>query len=420
MIVQAKIPLHRMILSLSEALDYVHPRTADHQRRVAYIAFNLAREMDVSKQDLLDIFMAASLHDIGLIRGDNRLLATDIEQLEALEWHCQTGYEVLRDSPILARAAEIVRHHHTEWQWPDKRNDSDIPHGAHIVALADFVERAINRATPILGQSKHIIDQVVGQSGSRFCPECAEVFQTIAQPAAFWLDCVSQRVYGVLLKDVEGPDLPATDVSIQQIAEIFGRVVDAMSRWTATHTCGVAASAVALCRALNFAPRGQAYMHTAGWLHDLGKLAIPASILDFEGKYTDREWAVMKTHTYHTFRTLETAGIPQDIVEWAAFHHERLDGKGYPFSHRAEDLTLGARIMGVADMFGAIAEDRPYREAMSKTQVLKTLARSVSSGALDGDIVTVFRRNYDDIDGARRQEVARYSQGQQRLASIAA
>jgi len=421
MISETKIPLHRMILSLSEALDHVHPRVVDHQRRVAYIAVSMAREIGVSQKDLLDIFLAASLHDIGLIRVENKLLAADINTLEDLNWHGETGFEVLRTNALLADAAAIVRDHHAAWDWghAEERAGRVVPFGSYVISLADFVERAIDRAAPILDQSQHIVKQVTSLAGVRFHTGCVEAFQTVARPEAFWLDCVSRRVYGLLPSEVEGPALPVTDVSIQQIAQIFGRVVDAKSRWTATHTCAVAASSATLCQLLNFSPREQAYMHTASWLHDLGKLVVPNSILDHPGKFTAREWAVMKTHSYHTFRALQMIGGPEAISEWAAFHHERLDGRGYPFRHKADDLTLGSRVMAAADTFSATAEDRPYREAMSKHQVLSTLDEMTSDGGLDGDVVAVMRKNYDHIEGVRRREIARYAQEQQQLAMIA-
>ena len=95
---------------------------------------------------------------------------------------------------------------------------------------------------------------------------------------------------------------------------------------------------------------------------------------------------IIKGHTYHTFRILHTIGGMPRITEWAAFHHEWLDGNGYPFRHEGKDLTLGARIMAVADVFTAITEDRPYRKGMAREDVLSVLNEQAQGTVLDGDV----------------------------------
>jgi HD-GYP domain-containing protein (c-di-GMP phosphodiesterase class II) len=156
-------------------------------------------------------------------------------------------------------------------------------------------------------------------------------------------------------------------------------------------------------------------MRAAGYLHDLGKLTIPSYILDKPDRLTPDEMLCMKQHTYHTFRILDTIGGFPQVAEWAAFHHERLDGKGYPFHHGAKDLTLGSRIMAVADVFTAIAEDRPYRKGMSKANALGVMEKLVDDGGLDGDVVNKLKSGYEDIDARRAQEQAQYAQEQEQL-----
>ena len=116
-------------------------------------------------------------------------------------------------------------------------------------------------------------------------------------------------------------------------------------------------------------------MRAAGYLHDLGKIAVPSRILDKPAPPSQHEWAVLREHTYHTFRVLDTIGGMPQISEWAAFHHERLDGTGYPFGHEGKDLTLGARIMAVADIFTAVTEDRPYRAALCEEDAMRGSSR---------------------------------------------
>lgn len=418
MIVNPQVPLHRLVLSLSEAMDYVHPQVADHQQRVAYIATNMARCLGLRGADLLDVFNAAAFHDIGLIGVENRLKAVHLDRLEEVSWHPEVGYELLKDDPLFANAAELIRHHHISWAngRGAECDSGTVPLGTHILNLADAVERTIDRSIPVLEQKEFITQKVVSSSGSQFHPDCVEAFRSVARPEAFWLDTVSERIYGVLLRQMDWPVLTIDETALGPITEVFGRIVDAASRWTAVHSAGVAAVAVALAQRLNFSPRETQLMRAAGYLHDVGKLSVPTRILDKSGKLTKDEMALVKAHTYHTFRILDNIGGMPQISEWAAFHHERLDGTGYPFRHAAKDLTLGSRIMCVADVFTAVAEDRPYRKAMSSEEGLGVVDKLGANGALDEQVVATLKQDHDAVDAARRSEQAEYGQKQKRLA----
>ena len=417
MIINPQVPLHRLVLSLSEALDFVHPKVADHQQRVAYIATRLGRRMGLTGKALVDLFHAAALHDIGLINRDNRIKLLHLGQLEAVHWHAEAGYELLKANPLFSRPAEILRYHHVPWEdgRGAERDGRPVPLESHIISLADGVEVAIDRNRPILEQSRALVRKTNTRSGGRLHPDCVSAFQELARAEAFWLDATSERIYSVLLRQADWPTLTIDEVTLGPIAEVFARIVDSASPWTAVHSAGVAATAVALAERLKFSPRELHLMRAAGYLHDLGKLSTPTRILDKPGKLTENEYAAVRAHTYHTFRILDTIGGMPQICEWAAFHHERLDGNGYPFHHTADDLTLGSRIMAVADVFTSISEDRPYRAGMPSDKAQTVLQTMVDKGALDGDVVRVLIDAYDDIFEVRRQEQARYGEEQRRL-----
>ena len=421
MLINPQVPLHRLILSLSEALDCVHSDVADHQHRVTYIATRIGRHMGLGKDELAELFCACAFHDIGLIGAENKLHAAQLKQVEETHWHCRLGYELLHDNPLFCGAAELILHHHVRWAHGagGACQGRAVPRAAHILALADRTERFIDRRVPVLQQGKDILAELGELAGAQFQPECVEALRAVAVPEAFWFDCVSDRIYSVLLDQIAWPSLAIDGSTLGPVAKIFARIVDASSPWTAVHTAGVTATSVALAERLSLSPRELDLMRAAGYLHDLGKLTVPAAILDKHGSLTPEELAVMRGHTYHTFRILKTIGGMPQITEWAAFHHEKLDGRGYPFHHTAEVLTLGARIVAVADVFTAVKEDRPYRKGMSNDQAVEVVDGLVKSGGLDGDIVGVLNRNYEAIDSIRQDEQAQYAEEQQRLAAIA-
>jgi putative nucleotidyltransferase with HDIG domain len=417
MIRPEQISLYRLILSLTEAMDFVCPEIADHQHRVTFVALNISREMGFSKSDREQLFLAAALHDVGLIRVEDHRRFLSGGKLENLTWHGEMGYLLLRSSEVFEQAAGIVRHHHLDWadglgsEW----NGRTVPLASHVIHLADAVVRSIDMERHILEQSAEIVRAVTEVRGLRFHPDCVEALARVARTESFWLDLVSRRIYSHLLEVMDASVLEATDRNILHTAEIFARLVDAMSRWTATHSAGVATAAVAMARRFRFSPRELIYMRTAGLLHDIGKLSVPAEILDSAGIPDARQRAFLRGHTYHSYRILESAGFPREIVEWGAFHHERIDGRGYPFHLAGGDLTLGARIMAVADVYTALAEDRPYRKGFEAGEALASLDRMVRDGGLDGEVVALLEQDYDEIDKARLEEQARYGKQQSKL-----
>ena len=413
-----QISLRRLVLSLSDALDFVHPRQPDHQKRVAYVSLRLADRLGLAGPQLAHILQAAAFHDIGLICAGHKLKSISPGEIERFTWYPEIGYRLLRNNPWFARAAEIIRYHLVPWAngRGAERNGIQVPFASQILHLADFVERATEPGVNVLEQIDGIVQEIDCQEGRRFHPDCAAAFRDIVQAESFWLDLVSPRIYSILLHKQEHWPVHRVDMSaLQNTAEVFARVVDTQSRWTTTHSAGVAASAVAIAEKMKFSPPECGLMRVAGYLHDLGKLSVPSQILDKPGQLDAQEWAAIPGHAYHTFRILSTIDGFGQITEWAAYHHERIDGSGYPFHLTGDQLTLGSRIMAVADAFTALIEDRPYRKGMTSAQALNILERHVRQGGFDGDVVKVLLDNYEDIDSARSREQNAYAKDQNEL-----
>ncbi|MCX7779883.1 MAG: HD domain-containing protein, partial [Negativicutes bacterium] len=184
---------------------------------------------------------------------------------------------------------------------------------------------------------------------------------------------------------------------VSSIAEIFATIVDRTSRFTASHSWGVAAVAAFLAKTKGYCPEEVKMMRIAGLFHDLGKLAIPNHLLEKPGKLTGREFAIIKQHAYYSYRILEQIDGFTTIAEWAAYHHETLDGSGYPFRIGHDKLRLGSRILATADVFTALTEDRPYRPPITFRETQKIMNTMVSNRKLDGNIVGELFANYDEL-----------------------
>jgi putative nucleotidyltransferase with HDIG domain len=113
----------------------------------------------------------------------------------------------------------------------------------------------------------------------------------------------------------------------------------------------------------------------AALLHDIGKIAVPDSVLLSPGKLTQAEWLVMKSHSEEGARIIERLGYLDEVVPAIRHHHERLDGRGYPLGLRGDEIPLAARIIHVADALDAMLTKRVYREARTLEQALAEIRR---------------------------------------------
>jgi HD-GYP domain-containing protein (c-di-GMP phosphodiesterase class II) len=402
--------LDNLVLSLSDSLDLIHPCTVDHQQRVAYIALRIAKSMGYAPAEQADLMYASVLHDVGLMSVEEKIRSMAIDSADEGQ-HAEIGADLLAAFSQFEKASQIVRLHHRTWSDETVRNETDegVKIYANTLALADHVDRAVNRERSILGQVAGLLEEVSGLAGQEFSAEIVDSFRGLARQESFWFDFVSPRIYSVLAGMVHWPRMELDFQSMEEIAKIFCRIVDFRSRFTATHTAGVAAVALELARRMYFSEKGCRLIAIAGYLHDLGKIAVPSTVLNKPGRLDPDEFDSIRAHTYHTYHILSTIGGFEEVAAWAAFHHERLDGKGYPFHLRGEQIPLGSRIMCVADVFTAVTENRPYRKGTGRNDTIPILRNLVTSGALDANIVRVLEKAYRDIDAVRARVQELYS-----------
>lgn len=401
------VNLGNLVLSLSEAIDLAIPSLAQHQQRTSFIVLEMGKTAKLSDEILEKIFIAALLHDLGALSLEEKISLLNFETLN-IEDHCIRGELLLNNVHWLKDAAKIVRFHHKEWKHWEESIETPLVLESQLLFLADYVERLINRDHYILHQHEDIIEKVKSLSGSLFHSQIVDIFLTVSKREEFWLDLVSSRLYSLLLN--EGPfrkrEIDLSNISL--MTELFQKIIDFRSRFTATHSAGVSATSKMLSRIIGLSKIEIRLMEVAGNLHDLGKLAIPNSILEKPGKLTKKEMAVMKSHTYYTYSIINTIDGLQQVAEWAAYHHERLDGSGYPFRCKADELDTGARILMVADIFTALAEDRPYRKGMSREGIVQIIKQFSDRQLLDSMIVRLLFENFDEIFSyvAEKQVVA--------------
>lgn len=397
---QAK--LFEVILGLSEALDLVDPVLSNHHKKVAYIAAAIAEQLGEPINTQRQLVMAGALHDIGSLSIIERISILAFEDEYSHE-HAQVGYYLLKSFAPLESIADIVRFHHLPWNYGQGKlyKDVPIPLESHIIHLADRIAVLVPDASRVLEETPKISKRVVALKGSKFVPEQVEAFLELADTEYFWLDIVSNQLDRILAAKFEGVTVELTLEELVDISRIFSRIVDFRSPVNAAHSSGVASSAYLLSKKLDFDNTKSNLMLVAGYLHDIGKVAVPPHILEKPTKLTREEFLIVKRHTYYTHSILSNIKSFDNITKWAAYHHEKLDGTGYPFHLTEKDLPFESQVMSVVDVFTAVTEDRPYRAGMQKPEVIELLYKMVKNQALNGDVVKVLIDNYDEINYGR-------------------
>ncbi|MDX2153336.1 MAG: response regulator [Bryobacteraceae bacterium] len=174
---------------------------------------------------------------------------------------------------------------------------------------------------------------------------------------------------------------------------LFGlaQAVEQRDKATSDHCERLAAYSVALGRALGLPQSQLIALHRGGYLHDIGKVSVPDSILFKQGALTQEEWIVMRGHTLRgeeICRPMQSLALVLPIIR---SHHERWDGTGYPDALAGRDIPLLARILQTADIYDALTSARPYKPAFSHEKAIEIMEEEVTRGWRDPELIALFR-----------------------------
>lgn len=153
----------------------------------------------------------------------------------------------------------------------------------------------------------------------------------------------------------------------------LARTIDAKSPWTAGHSERVTELALKIGRKLELGSKELEALHRGGLLHDIGKIGIPAVILDKAGRLTEQEALTMREHPRKGARILEPIPAYAEVIPIVLQHHEWFDGTGYPDGLAGEAISLGGRIFAVADVYDALTSDRPYRAGLGRERAIESI-----------------------------------------------
>jgi HD-GYP domain-containing protein (c-di-GMP phosphodiesterase class II) len=317
---------------------------------------------------------------------------------ELIETRCHRGADIaakMRFSPAVQDGIRSLDEHWDGSGKPEGLSGEAIPLMASIALLSQvadvfYQEHGREAATA----------EIAARADGWFSPELVAAFLAAAARPGFWEGLGSQDLAGEVFAMAPAMEVSSVDEDyLDEVAEAFSDVVDAKSPYTADHSNRVTLYTDLIAEELGLSDDHRRWLRRAALLHDLGKLGVSNQVLDKPGKLDEAEWAAIRSHSYHSERILERVSAFADIAPVAGAHHERLDGKGYPYGLAGEEICLEARILTVADVFDALSAERPYRAAMPIAQALAILDKDTGT-AFDAGCVAALKAGLSRLDAA--------------------
>ncbi|MDD1780200.1 HD domain-containing protein [Enterovibrio sp. ZSDZ35] len=400
-----QIDLRHAMLLFAKALDYVGIDDLYHGHRVAYTAYKCAERLGWPEKKVQFCFFAGLIHDCGVSQSQEHLLLLKEMVPQGAEAHCERGYEALYQCGVLASFANVIRYHHTPWEHLVHESITDDEKDvAALLFLSDRVDylRAkyignCHENLVTLHQS-YIAENIRTQAGFLFNDVMVEAMCGLILKEGFWFSMETDHIESLALSFDNDPnyDQLLTLDEMTEVAMFLAKIVDAKSPFTYQHSQKVADLSLFLGEKMDLSEREQAMIYVAGLVHDIGKLKTPDEILNKKGPLTSEEFVHIKRHTTDTELALNKVFPDSKICRWAADHHERLDGSGYPNRKIAEAIELPSRIIAVADVFQALMQNRPYRSALSSENALILMKEMVFKNKLDGEVMACLLSNIDE------------------------
>lgn len=309
---------------------------------------------------------------------------------ELVQVRCTRGAELVRELGWGEPAAEAVLCLDEHWNGsgrPRGLKGEEIPLLSRIILLSQTAEIFWR-----LGGRRSVESVLRRRRGTWFDPQLVDAVLVHARGDKLW-DRFATITHPeqVAHLDPHPRRVPtATLAEMLKIGQVFAGVVDAKSPWTATHSTRTALLSRRMAAVMGLDEEEADRICLAALLQDLGKLAISNSILDKAGPMDPAEVMEMQAHTEISYQLLAPLWPLGDVAEMAASHHERLDGSGYHRHLRGPDLTFGAQIVAVADVFEALTSDRPYRRALDHDQAIARLRKEAGRSLAAEPISALF------------------------------
>lgn len=392
-----KINRSQLLTVLSEALDCVEKEvlgvTDHHAKRVAWLCIQMGKNAGMSEEEISDLAVAALLHDNALNEFKEDYENGKLRSGAVGDKHCIAGEENLK---LISKGQEQLRgfvlfhHESADGRGPFGKLADEVPLGAQLVHIADIIDLEFALGKAEKESEEQIRAYVERERGKEFSEQAVQLFLAVLSPEVFSTlgdDTIQELILDFASVSIE------TD---RGIAELFARIIDYKSPFTKEHSIGVAKKAEHMAKCYGYEALRTEKMYMAGALHDIGKLLVDVEVLEKPGRLDEAEYKHIQSHAYETYRLLSQIDGFEEIRDWAAYHHEKLNGKGYPFGLTAQEMSEEVRMLACLDIYQALTEDRPYKSGMPHGKAMGILHELAEKGELDKTIVKKIEKEFSD------------------------
>lgn len=385
-----KFDFEDVLFAFSYGLDCVENSVAQisihHSKRVAYLVFKMAEKLGMGSQEQADLAGCALLHDNALSEYLREEGTNNKEGIYA--GHCSRGEENIKAVPFVTDITGVILYHHenADGSGTFQKRAEETPMGAQLIHLADVLDVNFNLSSMDDTKWETIENYLKEQKGKEFSEACIQVFQEVFLQED--MDCLrEERLNETLRKTFPRNMREYKESEVRDICRMFAKIIDYKSGFTTLHSMGVAQKAEEMALYYGYEPQKALKLYFAGAVHDVGKLIVDTDILEKPARLTPEEYHKIQNHAQGTYDILKQIEGLEEIRDWAALHHEKLNGTGYPFGKKAEELTREERLMACIDIYQALTEQRPYKSGMSHEKTIGIMKKMAEKGEIDGTIV---------------------------------
>jgi HD-GYP domain-containing protein (c-di-GMP phosphodiesterase class II) len=384
--------MDQLIRAIAAALDIVEGEllgaSTNHGKRIAVLSAAMGRYCGMDTALVSALSTCALLHDSALTEY---IMAERLGSDAVLSLHCQAGQRnveaLLGGNPLQAIDGFVLYHHErADGFGPFGKPEGAFPLGAAIIAIADTLDVTYHLQRISALEVSDLRTKIAIEAGTLFTRDATQAMLGIFDEAML-RSLGDDRILETAQSTIPVWTVDITNTAVFHLADLIARIIDYKSTFTRRHSVEIANRAWLMSGYYGYDLSLRARLYLAAALHDLGKLAIPSQILEKPGKLDDAEFACIKSHVPHTWELLKDITGFGDICTLASSHHEKLDGTGYPWGKKAEDLDFNARMLACIDIYQAVSEARPYHSSRSHAETMPVLYDMAQKGLIDKTIV---------------------------------
>lgn len=373
---------------ICDTLKLMDESLIKHGTRVSYIMSKMLEcKGGYEKFEIADFMLLGVLHDIGAYKTDDVRKQLTYEAKNPVP-HSIYGYLFLKYLSPLEEQSKMILYHHVD---TDKLQDVDYKYKPEteilkVAEIMDIWHTAFGEKFDY-----HMIERYIGTKFDERA--CDLLYQAVEQYDIFnkltdnsYYNEFEESVEYVLLSDEE------KEKYLRMLMYTTGLKKESMVADT-IETIYVCKE---IGRKMQLSEMDSAEIYYAALVHDIGMLVIPENIIDAPRKLEDAEKNLIHTHVELMHKAIE-GKFSQNIVDIAVAHHERFDGSGYPKGLKGSGMNTKQAILQTAETVVSMINDKPYRKAYNKEDIMEELNNGIVSGKYDGVVADTFLRYYDEI-----------------------